>query len=609
MPFFTSRRYTIRNADITAEADQVINASGADAYHSIHDAKLVTPGTLDIKNFRLVEPTTRFDPALDQVELQVYEGIHTGLRKAVAEPATGTVDINYIFSISRSSVLNNIWDPYVVQILRNKDFREHYLSWATKQKLAFLKANPNSHAPESLYSFRTYMDKCRESRKNLIRSMGGTTTTNIPRPPEYTRLQHIKNWPGLLTRKLPLKATPTSLDDTVTLLKSEAQLRTVLEKRFDELLGSHLLEIDPKEEISGLIVSQQKARYVDEILLYARNTLSREINGTTEFLPVVNLAGLDKRKVEKLIGKKNLHEIEVVERLADSVDFLSEIEYDILPLRELWGITGIHGVLQKAITRSGKQHAYVYEFWVVQSKYVDRLGIEATQSNVYLAQKINGRDFADFIEVRQVGVDANGKPRFEADLDEAKSYENGKELPGANGEFLRQLGSHCGRMWDEYGELVVKPKHDGSDEVIEAAFTRKIKYYVNSAQLTEFAPRRGSNLTSWEEFFAAEVDRLNQLIADTSPIPGSGAHPLYDEVMQHPPKKMRPEVWLRIKTQIENLRATSDTDLTVQQVMYLKMTADASKITLRTDLVDHLMAGPALQIFYELHPSPIRYNQ
>lgn len=588
---------------------ELISTLGDDIYHSLHDSTpiaggYITPQALVVT--RDLTPAAKFQTTAEEEFRQVADGVAFGTKQATSVPDPSQVG-KYLWTISRSEKLDDIWQSYLQKVLMNRDFMDSYQEWVAVQKKAFLKNNPGAIVPPEIYSFREYMDVCRGARKAIIDSLGGTLTRGAPNPPEFTRAQHAGNWPGLWIRPLPLAPDPKALDHTLALVKDPGKVRVVFQRRFLKIVGSDLIEANFPPEI----LLEMRDEYAKEITELTLNALHRFTKGSKEWILEPDwdekiLSFLDKDGLRKLIGDQKLHEEEVIERLADCADFLNDISQQLLfTIKDFWSITGVHSFMEMAFTRAGKQHAYVYEWVILQRKYVSRLGLQEAEKVVYCGQKVDGKAFADFIEARK-GVDDAGKPVTYGDIGEAKSYEKGQDLTGPDGEMLRQVGSHSRRMWDANGGLIMKLQHDGSPVVEEAIFSRKVTFFVNSNQLNPVTPKE--NLANWADYFAQETQKINGWLTNTSKVPSQGADPLYDEVMKGS-RLFEAPVNKKVDEAIVALRGDPNYDLTIQRALLLRITADPSTGAIKQDLVEELLKkNPPLEVVMELEASPIRYN-
>jgi len=444
---------------------ELISTYGDDIYHILHDSEPIAGGYITPQDLVVstdLKPATKFHTTAEEEFRQVAEGVSFGTKQATTIPDPSQVG-KYLWTVSRSDKLDDIWQGYLQKVLMNRDFMNSFQEWAAVQKKGFLEANPAAkNIPPEIYSFREYMDVCRGERKAIIDSLGGTLTRGVPNPPEFTRAQHAGNWPGLWIRRLPLEAGPKALDNTLALAKDPGKLRRVFQQRFLKIVGSDLIEASFPPEI----LLQLRDEYADEITELTLNAIHRFNKGSKEWIPepewdekILNF--LDKKGLQQLIGDQKLHEEEVIERLADCADFLNDIGQPLLfTIKDFWSITGIHSLMEMAFTRAGKQHAYVYEWVILQRKYVSRLGLEEAEKVVYCQQKVDGKDFADFIEARK-GVDDAGAPVTYGDIGEAKSYEKGQDQNRPEGDKIRQEGRQYRRIWNANGGLIMKLQHDG----------------------------------------------------------------------------------------------------------------------------------------------------
>ncbi len=310
---------------------------------------------------------------------------------------------------------------------------------------------------------------------------------------------------------------PVSNASLVSFLKNRADFDALVSEIYAQRAAAGL----PMPDINVI-----KARF--------QSYLRLQVNGDNIFdsILVVDsnpLADFGEDALKNLIGNQKLSHTELVHRMFDAHDLLEQTMRATGSgnLNDLWDIPGAHGLIQKVITRSGHQKAYLFELEVITG-FVKEMKQGSEIIDIVLQVRIGAAEGPDVVLIKL----AQGPEQ--AFIVQAKSWSRVTALLGSGGEMMRQTGSDLRRFWADSGYseplLMWIPRvgPDGSMRQMELMeFGDIFEFVVDEGRLIKSldapldangVPMTGNLLNNIKDAAYASVDEMNDMLTSNHAI-------------------------------------------------------------------------------------------
>lgn len=301
-----------------------------------------------------------------------------------------------------------------------------YRRWMARRYRAFVE---NGEIGVPNLSEEAYVEAVTHGRpRAILEALLGPNYSGAAAGVKLVRYNDAVRWPSIFGRRvgeafnriprLAKKAASTFKNDITTVLKDDAALKSLMEDVLMDRFGS--------------------SAGSDEYVEFVKNFVRRYADGGdyTVWTTLPDLSDITSDDIGKILGRQQIDPEEFLHRILDGKELIDD-SFKMLGsegVQDFWDIPGIHGFLEKAVQRAGYEKGHLFELELLFSLYDEAKALGYT---ILMQVPIGVKDGPDIIRL------VNGV----AEIFQAKSYKNYKDLIGLNGEVLRQTGGDFRRLW------------------------------------------------------------------------------------------------------------------------------------------------------------------